>query len=61
MLKLPKLPDPTPVKLTITIDPELYQRRQSYAALYRGTYGTAEPVADLIPNMMEAFLNSELI
>lgn len=59
MLKLPKLPDRTPVKLTITLNPELHQRLQSYAALYRETYGTPEPVADLIPYMLDAFLNSD--
>lgn len=59
MLKLPKLPDRTPVKLTITFNPELHQRLQSYAALYRETYGTAEPVADLIPYMLDAFLDSD--
>ena len=59
MLKLPKLPDRMPVKLTITINPELHQRLQSYAALYRDTYGTPEPVADLIPYMLDAFLNSD--
>lgn len=59
MLKLPKLPDRTPVKLTITINPELHQQLQSYAALYRDTYGTPEPVADLIPYMLDAFLYSD--
>ncbi len=59
MLKLPKLPDRTPVKLTVTLNPELHQRLQSYAALYRDTYGTTEPVADLIPYMLDAFLDSD--
>lgn len=59
MLKLPKLPDRTPVKLTIILNPELHQRLQSYAALYRETYGTTEPVADLIPYMLDAFLDSD--
>ncbi|MBP7339683.1 DUF2274 domain-containing protein [Niveispirillum sp.] len=59
MLKLPKLPDRTPVKLTITLNPELHQRLQSYAAVYRETYGTTEPVADLIPYMLDAFLDSD--
>ncbi len=59
MLKLAKLPDRTPVKLTVTLNPELHQRLQSYAALYRETYGTTEPVADLIPYMLDAFLNSD--
>ncbi len=61
MLKLPKLPDRTPVKLTITLNPELHQRLQSYAALYRDTYGTPEPVADLIPYMLDAFLDSDRV
>lgn len=59
MLRLPKLPDRTPVKLTITLNPELHQRLQSYAAVYRETYGTTEPVADLIPYMLDAFLDSD--
>jgi hypothetical protein len=59
MLKLPKLPDRTPVKLTVILNPELHQRLQSYAALYRDTYGTTEPVADLIPYMLDAFLDSD--
>lgn len=59
MLKLPKLPDRTPVKLTITINPELHQQLQSYAALYQETYGTTEPVADLIPYMLSVFLDSD--
>lgn len=59
MLKLPKLPDRTPVKLTVTLNPDLHQRLLSYAALYRETYGTAEPVADLIPYMLDAFLDSD--
>ena len=33
-LKLPKLPDPTPVKITISMAPDLHQRLQDYAALY---------------------------
>ncbi len=59
MLKLPKLPDRTPVKLTVILNPELHQRLQSYAALYRDTYGTPEPMADLIPYMLDAFLESD--
>ncbi|SNT09491.1 MULTISPECIES: DUF2274 domain-containing protein [unclassified Azospirillum] len=59
MLKLPKLPDRIPVELTVTLNPELHQRLQSYAALYRDTYGTTEPVADLIPYMLDAFLDSD--
>lgn len=58
-LKLPKLPDRTPVKLTITVGAELHQALKEYADLYQATYGTAEPVTDLIPFMLEAFLQSD--
>jgi len=58
-LKLGKLPDRTPVKLTITIAPSLNQALQAYAELYRETYGQAEPVAELIPYMLERFLASD--
>lgn len=58
-LKLPRLPDRTPVKLTIAILPDLHLRLSQYAELYRATYGVDEPVSELIPHMLEAFLASD--
>ncbi|MFG1465928.1 DUF2274 domain-containing protein [Xanthobacter sp. DSM 24535] len=58
-LKLGKLPDRTPVKITITVSPDLNQALRDYAAIYRATYGEAESVADLIPFMLGAFLESD--
>lgn len=58
-LKLGKLPDRTPVKITITVSPDLNQVLREYAAIYRTTYGEAEAVADLIPFMLGAFLESD--
>lgn len=58
-LKLSKLPDRTPVKLAITITPDLQAALQSYAAIYAQTYGVEEPVADLVPAMLAAFLESD--
>lgn len=58
-LKLPKLPDRTPVKLTISIMPDLNQRLLEYSAVYAETYGKDEPVAELIPAMLAAFLESD--
>jgi hypothetical protein len=58
-LKLGKLPDRTPVKITITVSPNLSQALRDYAAIYRTTYGEAESVADLIPFMLDAFLESD--
>jgi len=58
-LKLAKLPDRTPVKLTITVTPDLLNALRDYAAIYAQTYGTEEPVTDLIPAMLSAFLESD--
>lgn len=58
-LKLPKLPDRTPIKLAITITPDLHQLLQDYAALYAAAYGREEPIAELIPAMLTAFLESD--
>lgn len=58
-LKLGKLPDRTPVKITITVSPDLNQALRDYAAIYRTTYGEAASVADLIPFMLDAFLDSD--
>lgn len=58
-LKLGKLPDRTPVKLAITITPDLQAALQIYAAIYAETYGVEEPVTDLVPAMLIAFLESD--
>ena len=58
-LRLAKLPDRTPVKITITVKPELHVALQTYAALYRQTYGEAESVVELIPYILESFLYSD--
>jgi hypothetical protein len=58
-LKLGKLPDRTPVKLTISVLPELHLALADYAALYAETYGQKETIADLIPAMLSGFLESD--
>lgn len=58
-LKLPKLPDPTPTKMTIEILPELADALQQYANAYEEVYGTREAVRDLIPYMLSAFIKSD--
>jgi len=58
-LKLPKLPDRTPVKIAISVTPELARSLGDYATLYAETYGNAEPVGELIPAMLSAFLESD--
>jgi hypothetical protein len=58
-LKLSKLPDRKPVKINITVSPQLNKALQTYAELYRQTYGEAESVAALIPYMLESFLAAD--
>ncbi|TIX83774.1 MAG: DUF2274 domain-containing protein [Mesorhizobium sp.] len=58
-LKLGKLPDRTPSKITITVSADLSQALQDYAALYRQTYGESETVAELIPFMLAGFLEGD--
>ena len=58
-LKLPRLPERTPVKMTIALDPATHAMLQVYAALYRETYGLEEPLSKLIPYMLKSFLESD--
>jgi len=58
-LKLGKLPDRTPVKLSITITPHLQAALQDYAAVYAETYGVKESIAELVPAMLTAFLEGD--
>ena len=58
-LRLAKLPERTPVKLTISVSPELNQALADYAELYRETYGQAEPMQELIPAMLASFLEGD--
>ncbi|PZU07100.1 DUF2274 domain-containing protein [Sphingomonas sp.] len=58
-LKLGKLPDRTPVKLAVLLPPDLHQALQAYAVAYEQAYGVAEPLAELIPAMLTAFLDSD--
>lgn len=58
-LKLARLPERTPVKITFSASPELDLALRQYAGLYRAAYGQAEAVSDLIPFMLEAFLESD--
>ncbi|QGP79375.1 DUF2274 domain-containing protein [Sphingobium sp. CAP-1] len=58
-LKLAKLPDRTPIKLSITVTPDLHQMLQDYGALYAEAYGREESVTELIPAMLVSFLDSD--
>ena len=58
-LKLARIPDRTLVKLTITMLPDLHQALQDYAGIYAETYGREEPIGELIPAILAAFLDSD--
>ena len=58
-LRLAKLPDRTPVKLSMTVSPELHRMLQDYAAFYAKTYGNEETVGELCPFMLQAFIEAD--
>lgn len=58
-LKLAKLPDRTPVKITVNVPPDLNKALQSYASVYKETYGQEESVTELIPFILEDYLRSD--
>ena len=58
-LKICKLPDTTPVKLTIALPPDLQADLQDYARVYQQAYGETAKVADLVPSMLASFMGSD--
>lgn len=58
-LRLAKLPDRTPVKIAISVAPELHRLLQEYAAFYAKAYGSEESVAELCPYMLQAFMEAD--
>lgn len=58
-LKLPKLPDRTSVKISISLHPDLNRRLGAYAEFYKEVYGEAESIAELVPYMLEAYIASD--
>ena len=58
-MKLAKLPDRTPIKMSVVLAPSLAKRLREYADFYAETYGSKEEVAELIPFILEAFLDCD--
>ena len=58
-LKLAKLPDRTPSKLSISLSPDIMRDLETYAKIYEQTYGDKQPVSALIPSMLSGFLASD--
>ncbi len=51
--------DRTPVKLALSVSPELHRLLCGYADFYREAYGEPATVADLVPPMLESFLAAD--
>ena len=58
-LRIGKLPDLTPVKLTVSLDREVHQMLEDYACIYGESYGEAVKPTELIPSMIAGFLASD--
>jgi len=58
-LKLDRLPDREAVKITFTADADLKAALNDYAEIYRRIYGHKESVAELIPFMLNAFMDAD--
>ena len=60
-IKLPKLPDRVPIKVNLSLSPELRQSVMEYAEMYRRTYGEqeCEPVAEILPYIIHDYLNTD--
>lgn len=58
-LRIGKLPDQTPVKLTIAIDPDLHDSLTDYAKVYEREYGKPEKIEALAPVMLATFLQGD--
>ena len=58
-LRIGKLPDLTPVKMTVSLDREVYEMLEDYARIYGESYGEAVKPADLVPSMVSGFLATD--
>lgn len=58
-MKIAKLPDRTPIKLAFIASPSLAKSLALYAQYYEEFYSHAEPISELVPYALEAFLESD--
>ena len=58
-LKIAKLKDMTPTKVSINVTPDLKTDLETYAALYEQAYGDKQAITSLIPLMLESFLATD--
>jgi hypothetical protein len=58
-LKLARLPDRTPVKIAVSLSPDLHRALSDYADAYETAYGERETLAELIPSILATFIESD--
>ena len=58
-LRIGKLPDLTPVKMTVCLDREVHEMLKDYARIYGESYGETVKPAELVPSMIAGFLASD--
>ena len=58
-MKVGPLPDRTPQKLTVLVDPLLASELDAYARIHSQKYGTDVSASALVPLMLETFLASD--
>jgi len=58
-LRIGRLPDLTPVKLTVSLEPEVHQMLEDYAQIYNDSYGETVKPVELVPSMIAGFLATD--
>jgi len=58
-LKLGPLPDRNPVKLGLSLTPDVHDALRDYAALHANAHGQEAPLPELAALMIEEFLNGD--
>lgn len=58
-LRIAKLPDLTPVKMTIHVEPDVHRLLEDYARIYNDRYDEDVAPGVLVPPMLATFLASD--
>jgi len=59
-LRIAKLPDLRPVRMTVSLDREVHEMLEDYARIYGESYGETVKPAELIPSMIAGFLATDI-
>ena len=59
VLRIGKLPNLTPIKLTVSLSREVHEMLEDYARVYRDSYGDAVKPAELVPFIIKGFLAAD--